>query len=160
MLEHCTYFHQFTGAYGVAADRHQSSCYPCPLRIRPHCFWPEPSLSLSALCGLVWQREGINVARLSWAALSAQQQAGDWYSSQRQGWALHCAGKLKGKRLPASISCGERRGRKGASSPPAVAAAGFLSQEVQLPPPSFPLRAVWKGKMRRKLIQSWTVRSL
>lgn len=36
------------------------------------------------------------------------------------------------KGLPASISCREQRGREGASSSPADAAAGFLSQEVQL----------------------------
>lgn len=94
---------------------------------------PSPCLLCVVFVG---KREGVNVASLRWAALSAQRQTGDWCGSQWQSWALHCAGKLKGKRLPASISCREQRGREGASSSPAVAAVGFLSQEVQPSPSS------------------------
>lgn len=119
------------------------------------CSRPDRLPSPSALCCPVGQREGINVGRLSWALLSAQQRTGGWCSSQRLSLALHCVCKSKGKRLPASVSCREQREREGASSSPAVASVSFLSQDV--PPPPALWRAVWKGK---KPIQSWSVRLL
>ena len=84
--------------------------YPRPSRPLPQCLWPQ-NFSVCAWCRFFSfffrQGERVNVASLRWAALSAQQQSGDWCSSQWQSWALHRAGKLKGKRLPASISCRE-----------------------------------------------------
>lgn len=89
----------------------------------------------SALCCPVGQREGINVGSLSWALLGAQQCTGGWCSSQRLSLALHWVCKLKGKRLPAPVSCREQREREGASSSPAVASVSFLSQDVSPHPP-------------------------
>lgn len=102
----------------------------------PQHLWPKSLLlvCLVYFLGGGW-REHVNVTSLRWAALSAQQQTGDWCSSQRQSWALHRAGKLKGKKAASINQLQGIEGRKRASSSPAVATAGFLSQEV-LPPPS------------------------